>query len=270
MVSKVKRFWPVFILLIISLLVCIANYTPGTFLSGWDTLHPEFNFGLNFQRTLFGVFRVEQGLGAVAGHSHMADLPRIIFLYISHFIIPLSFLRYFYIFLNLILGPIGMYFLLERFFLKQKTASFLGGLFYLLNLGTLQIFNVPFEMFTTLFASLPLIFYFALGYLDGREYRIKNLLFLGFISLLNSPSAYAATLWYVFFLCFFTYFFVNFLIEKKDKHSLKHFLILIFVLVLTNLFWIMPNIYFILTHGKEVAHANINRLFSDQAFLKNK
>ena len=32
----------------------------------------------------------------------------------------------------------------------------------------------------------------------------------------------------------------------------------------------MPNIYFILNHSKDVASANINKLFSEQAFLKNK
>jgi len=270
MLAKIKAHWPIFGLLIISIALCIANYTPGTFLSGWDTLHPEFNFGLSFERTIFGVFRVEQGLGAIAGHSDMADLPRIIFLYISHFFVPISFLRYFYIFLNLIIGPIGMYFLLYKHFLKQKTASFLGALFYLLNLGTLQIFNVPFEMFTTLFAFLPLMFYYALSYLEGNKDRTRNLFLFAIISILNSPSAYAATLWYVFFLCFFTYFLVHFFVDRKDKHSLRHFLILMSTLIVTNLYWIMPNIYFILTHGAEVAHANINRLFSDQAFLKNK
>lgn len=270
MLHKLKSYFPIILLFVISFLICLTNYSPGTFLSGWDTLHPEFNFGLNFQRAFFGVFRVEQGLGAVAAHSQMADLPRIIFLYISHFILPLSFLRYFYIFLNLILGPIGIYLLLNRFFLKHKTASFLGGLFYLLNLGTLQVFNVPFEMFTTIFAALPFIFYFALAYLNEKEKRAQNLFIFAVISLLSSPSAYAATLWYVFFLCFFAYFFVHLLVEKKDKYSFKHFLILISTLIITNLFWIIPNIYFILTHGAEVAHANINRLFSDQAFLKNK
>lgn len=279
MLAKMKRWFtprnlseagPVFALLAVSLVVIFANYTPGTFLSGWDTLHPEFNFGLAFERTFFGVFRIEQGLGAVAGHSHMADLPRIILLYISHFIIPLSFLRYFYIFLTLFLGPIGMYFLLKRFFLKQKTASFLGSLFYLLNLGTLQAFNVPFEMFTTIFAALPFMFYFSFAYLEGGKERTKNLFLFGIVSLLNSPSSYAATLWYIFFLCFFTYFLIHILIDKKGKHSFKNFLILISVLLATNLFWIIPNIYFILSHGAEVARANINRLFSDQAFLKNR
>lgn len=270
MLEKFKSLWPVIFLLAIALILCIVNYTFGTFLSGWDTLHPEFNFSLNFQRTIFGVFRVEQGLGAVAGHSHMGDLPRIILLYISHFLVPLSFLRYLYIFINLILGPIGMYFLLKRFFLKENTSSFIGALFYLLNLGTLQTFNVPFEMFTTLFASLPFLFYFGLAYLQDEKHRSKNLFIFAIISLLNSPSAYAATLWYVFFLCFFVYFLLYFLVGKRNKKSLKQFLILIGVLILTNLYWIMPSIYFILNHGKEVANANINRLFSEQAFLKNK
>ena len=73
-------------LLLISIILAITNYTPGTFLSGWDTLHPEFNFGLNLGREITGVFRTEQGLGAVAAHSHMADLPHVFILYFLNFI----------------------------------------------------------------------------------------------------------------------------------------------------------------------------------------
>lgn len=271
MLAKLKSHWPVVFLLLVSLILCIVNYTPGTFLSGWDTLHPEFNFGLNFERTIFGVFRIEQGLGAVAAHSHMADLPRIILLYLSSFILPMSFLRYFYIFLNLIIGPLAMYFLLKHHFLKNDKASFLGALFYLLNLGTVQTFNVPFEMFTTLFATLPLMFYFATSYILEREKRTKNLLLFAISVIFNSPSAYASTLWFVLFLSFFTYFFLlSALNFKKGKHHLKHFFILTGVFLAINLYWLIPDIYFILTHGKEVAGANINKLFSEQAFLKNK
>lgn len=261
-----RKYWPIFFLFLISVVLCIANYTPNTFLSGWDTLHPEFNFNLNFQRTFFGVFRTEQGLGAVAAHSHMADLPRIFLLYLEHFILPESLLRYSYIFLNLILGPIGMYLFLEKHLLKNKLAAFLGGLFYLLNYGTLQIFNVPFEMFTTLFATLPFIFLFATNFLDS-ENRTKNLLLFSIFTLFNSPSAYAATLWYVFFLCFIIYVLSRSLIHKKQ---FKSALVLIFITLLINSFWLVPNLYFILNHAKEVQNANINLLFSEQAFLKNK
>ena len=271
MFEKFKTYWPIVFLLAISLILCLVNYTPGTFLSGWDTLHPEFNFGLNFQRTIFGVFRIEQGLGAVAAHSHMGDLPRIILLYISHFVLPLSFLRYFFIFLNVVIGTLGMYFVLNKYFLKQKTASFLGACFYLLNIGTIQTFNVPFEMFTMLFATLPLMFYFATGFILDKNNRTKNLLYFAILALFTSPSAYASTLWYMLFLSFFIYFLSLSLIHRKeDKKSLKHFLVLIFVFIVMNLFWIIPNLYFILNHSIEVQGANINRLFSEQAFLKNK
>lgn len=262
-----KRFWPIIFLLIASGLLCIANFTPNTFLSGWDTLHPEFNFGLNIGRTLFGVFRTEQGLGAVAAHSHMADLPRILILYLEHFVLPINFLRYSYIFLNIILGPIGMYLFLQKHLLKNKIASFLGGLFYLLNLGTMQIFNVPFEMFTTLFATLPFIFLFATSFLQENNNRVKNLLLFSIFVLFTSPSAYAATLWYVFFGSF-TIFIFSFILVNKLK--LKDGFILFGIILLLNLFWLAPNIYFVLFHAKEVQNANINLLFSDQAFLKNK
>lgn len=271
LLSKFKTYWPIVILLTIALVLCAKNYTPGTFLSGWDTLHPEFNFGLAFQRYFTGVFRVEQGLGAVTAHSDMADLPRLIILYISHFILPLDFLRYFYVFLNVIVGTLGMYFFLHKHLLKQKTASFLGALFYLLNLGTMQIFNVPFEMFTTLFMTLPLLFYFATSYIAEPDQKGKNLLFFCIFALLNSPSAYAATLWYVFFTAFFIYFLTFALVYKKEYWAtLRHFWILIIALLAVNLFWLAPNIYFVLYHAKEVQQANINLLFSDQAFLKNK
>jgi hypothetical protein len=88
-----KHLFPVSIFFIV-FLICLVNYQPGTFLTGWDTLHPEFDFGLNFSRLINGVWRNEQGLGAVAGHSHMADLPRVIILWLLHFFFPLNSLLY--------------------------------------------------------------------------------------------------------------------------------------------------------------------------------
>jgi len=107
-----RFFFPLLIILIAGLLAW-QNYTPGTILSGWDTLHPEFNFGLAFERAIFGVWRPEQGVGALAIHSHMSDLPRIVFLWLSSFVLPVNFLRYFYFFTTLALGPLGVYFFVK-------------------------------------------------------------------------------------------------------------------------------------------------------------
>jgi hypothetical protein len=253
----------------IGLILAIQNYAPGTFLSGWDTLHPEFNFTVAFQREINGVFRSEQGLGAVAAHSHMADLPHAFILYLLHFISPLSNLRYFYIFLNLILGPVGMYFFLNKHVVKNKIGAFLGSIFYLLNLGTLQTFVVPFEMFTTQYALLPWIFLFATDYLFKKEKSRKSLLFFLLSILFGAPMAYAATLWYVFFFVLILYLFSLNLFDRSPS-TLKKSLILIIMTLGINLFWILPNIYYALNHGQEVTKALINQLFSPQAFLYNK
>jgi len=259
------------ILFSLVVILILKNYTPDTFLSGWDTLHPEFNFFLNFQRLIFGVFRDEQGLGAITAHSHMSDLPRVILLYIFNLFLPLSLLRYSYIFLNLLLGPIGMYFLLRKIVLDKK-ASFLGGLFYLLNLGTLQQFIVPFEMFTTQYAFLPWIFLFAIEYLYSKNKNEKPLFFFALIMLLASPMAYASVLWYVTFISFFLFLLALSVpsLLKKDFLIFKKSVILMLISLLVNSFWIMPNIYFVLTSGSKIASANINTLFSPQAFLYNK
>ncbi len=69
-------------LVLITLSIARRNYTPGTFLSGWDTLHPEFNFGLYLKRVFWGVWREHQGIGAVASQAHAAELTRIPILFL--------------------------------------------------------------------------------------------------------------------------------------------------------------------------------------------
>lgn len=261
-------FFPA-ILFLIALILSIQNYTPGTFLSGWDTLHPEFDFKLNILRTFFGVFRPEQGLGAVAAHAHMVELPRIFILNILDFFFPIAQLRYIYIFICLIAGPLGMYFFLNRILIKRKLPSFLGALFYLLNLGTYQTFLVPFEMFTTLYATLPFVFWLFAEYLATHKKRL--LIFFSITVIMTAPAAYASTLWFIFFASLLLFFVPYILIQRKhSKGIVKRSFILIGILLALNLYWMLPNIYFALTQGSNIASANINKLFSEEAFAKNK
>lgn len=290
-----KNFFPIFIVLI-TIFLSIVNYQPGTWLSGWDTLHPEFNFPLNFKRVIDGVWREEQGLGAVAGHSHMADLPRIFILWLLSFIFPISCLRYLYIFLCLIFGPLGVYYFINltsqewskfRPHLRgvldpssstpgepvpvtpgvslTKLAAFLGACFYLFNLGTLQHFYVPFEMFPTLFAALPWLFLLATKFLKTK--KRSDLILFSMTTLLAIPMAYAAHLWYAFFLCFCLYLFF---LAFKNWALLKKAALLILMTLLINSYWLLPNFYFLATHAQDVPLAKANRLFSEEAFLANK
>jgi len=271
-----KNFYPL-LLVLITFLICLLNYKPGTWLSGWDTLHPEFNFSLNFKRLFFGVWREDQGLGAVAGHSHMADLPRVLVLWLFSFILPVSFLRYFYIFLCLILGPLGVYFFI-KYTLEESLriggppseasgGAFLGALFYLFNLGTLQHFYVPFEMFTVQYAALGWLFLFATKFLENG--KRKDLLVFSLATFLTTPQAYASTLFYVYFLMLGIYLLFLSFFSKKFLFLKRSFFVL-FIIFLVNSFWILPNLYFLKTSAKNVPEAKINLLFSEEAFLKNK
>lgn len=260
-------FYPT-ILVLLCLFVAFKNYTPGTFLTGWDTLHPEFDFNLNFKRLIFGVWRSEQGLGDLSGHSAMADLPRVVILWLFHFIFPLSFLRYSYVFLCLIIGPLAFYFLLKYLFQKSNYSSllsFLGTLVYLFNLGTLQQFYVPFEMFPTQWAFLPLLILFSLKYLHSP--KPKYLLTYLFFTFLATPQAYAAQLWYAFFAVYTLFLFLYTIFHHlKLKIPLILFLSTLFV----NSFWLLPNLYYALTSTQNTLNNKNNRLFSQEYLYQNR
>ena len=264
---KIISLFPA-LLFLICLVIISQAYVPGTWLSGWDTLHPEFDFLLNIKRQIFGVFREEQGLGAVAAHSHMADLPRTLFLWLSSVVIPQNLLRFFYIALCLPIGVLGTYFFIKNIILEnlekrlKESFAFLGALFYLFNLGTLQHFYVPFEMFTAAYAFIPWLFLTASNFL--KLHTKKNLLYFSLVTLLAAPMAYAPLLWYAVFGSLFLYllFFI--------RQSKKHVLVLISLTLLINSFWILPNLYFLLSGSAAlVPEARINKIFSDEAFLYN-
>jgi len=273
MLKKIKKIlqenYFLLIIALIAIFICILNYSPSTWLTGWDTLHPEFDFCLNLKREIFGVWSEYQGLGAISGHSHMADLPRILILNLFSVILPLNFLRYFYFFLCLILGPLGAFFFIEKIIFAKsqekstKMAAFLGGLFYLFNLGTLQHYYVPFEMFATLYAFLPWLLFFSTKFLT--ENKKSNLVIFSLITFLAIPMAYAATLWYVYFSGLIIYLFSIYLLNGRFHIYFKRIVLLIFITLLINSYWLLPNLYFLSSSAKNVPLAKINLMFSGEA-----
>src|SRR3989304_1014280 len=152
LLPKLSNFIFPALIILVALILAYLNYRPGTFLSGWDTLHPEFDLSLALKRAFWGVWQEHQGVGAVASQAHAAELPRLFIVWLLNLVLPLNLVRYSFFFLALGAGGLGAYFLAkyllsvhsERF---SREASFLAGVFYLLNLATLQQFYVPLEMF---------------------------------------------------------------------------------------------------------------------------
>lgn len=264
------------LLVILTITLSVFNFEPGTWLSGWDTLHPEFNLFLNLKRAVSGAWQEHQGLGATASQAHPAEIPRIIILVLLSLILPTSTLRYFYFFLCLVFGPLGVYYFLERIVFRNKNKldrnvlSFLGALFYLLNLGTLQHFYVPLEMFATYFASLGWLFLLATKFLETKKKKYFGLFSIA--TFFSASIAHTATLFYAYMLGFLVYVlsFSLFYFPKNKIIFLKRGFVLILAILIINSFWLLPNIYFILNHGHEVVNSKIHRLFSYEAILQSK
>lgn len=274
MMAFIKKF-QIYLFPLVIIFFCVflssKNYKPNTFLVGWDSIHSEFNIKESLNRTFWGVWREDQGLGTLAIHSHIADFPRIITIWLLSVVLPQNLLRYLYMFLTLILGSLGVYYFLDYLLNKKQqfflfTASFLGALFYLLNLGTLQHFFVPFEMFNVAYAFIPWVYLFLLKYL--KEDSKKYLLLFGIVNILTSPMAYAATLFYAYFGGLLVFLFIFNLLEHK-KFFFKRTFIAIFITLFLNLYWILPNIYSITSASKDISKAKVNILFSPEVFIRN-
>lgn len=261
------------ILIVLVIFLATKNYTPQTFLTGWDTLHPEFNLSHAFSTVLHGVWRNDQGLGAIAGHSHMAELPRLFFLLISSYVVPLSFVRYSFFFTNLLVGPLGVFYLVKRLSPSKLTqvvnlSALLSAVFYLLNLTTLQHFYVPFEMFAVQYAALPWLFLCVYRFLSSG--RRRDLAFFALVSFLAAPQAYAATLFYAWAFVLLSFLAAHLVHNKLSIASLKKVVVILTTLFATNAFWILPNMYSILFQSSEIRESSINQIFSNEAFLHNK
>ena len=261
--SKLKQILFPLILVFLTIIICFLNYSPNTFLTGWDTLHPEFNFSLNFQR-LISLWHPEQGLGDIPGHAQISELPRVFILYLLHFILPLNFLRYSYIFICFIIGPLGVYFLIN-FLFKKKLIAFLVALLYIFNLSTVQQFYVPFEMFPTQWAFLPFIILFSLKFLFEKSK--KNLILFSLFTLLATPQAYAPQLWFAFFFVYTSFLIIHSFFNLQD---FKKSLTLILFTLLLNAFWLIPNLFYIFTSSNINKDYRGNRLYSQEYLLKNR
>ncbi|MBU1132879.1 hypothetical protein KKG08_01255 [Patescibacteria group bacterium] len=266
----IKRYvFPVFIVCV-SIYICFKNYTIGTFLTGWDTLHPEFNFGLYWKRILDSVWQEHQGLGAVASQAHASEIIRVVILQFFNLFLKVNQIRYAYVFLMLIIGPLGVYFFLEYLLGKKNKGvvhnivSLIGSLLYLLNLGTLQNFYVPLEMFLTHFGFLGWVFLYGTKYFDSG--KKKELFFFLLFNILITPQAHTATLFYTYLMMLILYFGVLTLLKGHIKDILR----MLVIVLLVNSFWMLPNFYYAFTRGREVPESKIHHLFSNEAFLANK
>lgn len=267
--NKYNLFAIAAIFVLISILAA-TNWRPDTFLTGWDNLHPEFNFAAHISRSIFGTWQEYQGLGTVGGMGLAADLPRQVFLFLLSFILPMQLLRDFFHFSMLFVGTVGAYLVVKEVILynldekRGSLAGFVGSIFYLFNLATLQMFYVPFEPFSAHFGFLPWLIFTNVHFFRMKDK--KSLAFLLLVNILAIPQNSVATFFYVYFITLLFFLGVAWHLQRR----LKEVFIALFLLISVNAFWLFPNMYYVANKAKEHINAKVNLMATEDSFLLNK
>jgi len=252
----------VLLLIGIEIFLFLKNYIPNTYLIGWDNLMPEFNIWLNLKRSLFSVWQEYRGLGIYDGMAHASNLMHTIYIFLLHFCFTDNILRYAFIFLTHLLGGIGFFYLAKKI-IKNKNAAFLGALLYMFNLGVIQIYSAPLEVFSTHFVALPFLILSTINALDKPDK--KNILFLFIASILTTPQSFVPTIFVAFFILFFFILLFHYLQSK----NLKSVITVFSVIIIANLFWLIPFVYNVKNNAKIIQNARINQYSSEEIYLKN-
>lgn len=262
---------PLSILVLVFGAVVATNF-PSTWYTGWDNLHPEFNFGLNFSRALSSVWQSNQGLGTYGGHGYGATLPHTALLFLMSITLPDMLLRSTFTFICLISGAIGIYYLLRKLLYEKDSrirdiSSFIGGLFYMLNYTTVQSFYIQLEAFIVHFAALPWLFLTLIIYLEKRT--LKRLLIFLIISFITSVQGFIPPLFVVYFILLSIFLLIYFLKEISINRIKTSFLILILTLLI-NAYWLFPVGYYASSRSETYLNS-YNNISSTENFLeKNK
>ncbi|HOI05451.1 MAG TPA: hypothetical protein PLJ02_03235, partial [Candidatus Woesebacteria bacterium] len=66
-ISLLKKFWPQIFLFFLVTLLFYFNYSPNTYLTGWDNLQVELDLSINLERALNVSWQEYQGLGLLGG-----------------------------------------------------------------------------------------------------------------------------------------------------------------------------------------------------------
>lgn len=250
-IPGMKKLLPPFALVIVEVALFLTNYQPGTYFLGWDNLFPEMNFEANIQRSLFAVWEEYRGLGLLDGMSFAANLPHYLFLWLASAVLPLDTLRYFFFFLMHLVGGLGMYLFILKGLGRPRSPALAAALFYMLNLATVQMFYVPYELFAVHFAFLPWLVWFIFRYHDSGS--PKDLLLFALLSLAAVPQAHVPTI----FLVYLVVVGLVLLFRREIKRSL----VILLTIFIVNSFWLLPYGYGVLTGGtKTVIEAKINQM----------
>ncbi len=253
------------------IVVFITNFPFNSWMTGWDNLHPEFNFSMNIDRALHAVWQKNQGVGTYGGHGYAATLPHTIILFLLSLVLPLMYLRSFFTFFCLFSGGFGMFFLLRKILGKKNEtiknlSGISGALYYVLNFGTVQNFYIQLESFIVHFAVLPWLFLIILFFLEKPSKKTYTAFTL--LSIFSTIQGFIPPLFFVYMILLSMFLFFYFL----NHFSIKSFgliCILFFSTLVLNAYWFFPVVFYSFTKSATYLNSYNNLSSTNDFILKN-
>ncbi|RIK52073.1 hypothetical protein DCC61_00690 [Candidatus Microgenomates bacterium] len=264
-----KRWWGVFLLVLVEVGIVWANVRTGTWLIGWDSTQPELAFSTHLWRDLSSVWQEYRGLGMTDAMAHAANLVHVGYAWLLSLVLPTNYVRYAYVLLMHLMGGVGMYVLSMYILRKQERVrqgvAIVTALFYMLNPYTVQMFYQPLELFVMHFAALPWGVWALLTYFDAPERKkLWRLLIINFLAI---PQAHVPTIFIVYGLTIFTL-----IVSYWMKHwrvGWKRVRNVVVVLFAVNAFWGLPYIYSAMTSAAGINASKSSQLSNSEVVLRN-
>ena len=260
MKTFLKKYWPIIVLGIVLLTISILSFVPEKYLLSNDNYSPELNPKLTIFRSLISpAWRSYRVLG-FASDSEQADIFRAGLLGFMDLLLPNSSVAQVFSLLSIWVGTFSTAFLtyfLVRDFVKTKFAkiSFLiAGVLYITTLWTAWVFNFNMMPYITQFGFLPLVILCI--YLLFENWSYRRLLYLFLALVLFTATSVIATLFFVdivlivFFILFFGFLF---------KYKIKKIILTICVVLVTQLFWLLPFVGYTISASNNLIGSYTNR-----------
>ena len=262
--NALKKNISFILLVLILIIVTVVSIKPGKYILSNDNYSPELNPALSVSRYLQSpAWRGYRVLG-FASDSEQADIFRSGIFSIFNTFMPTWLVNQLFYFVSMAIGSLSIASLIKLLLKDSKLKKYsnygylFGGILYFTTLWTMWLFYQNMAPYIVNFGFLPLLFLSIYKY--SKEDSWKNLIFIFLSSLLFTATSIISTLFLVDFLFIVLFIiFVHFSSKYGRKREWKNIFITLGVLIVTQLFWILPFLHYTFTTSSDVVSSYVNR-----------
>jgi hypothetical protein len=258
------KSYPQILLILVLLLVCVLSISKGKYLLSNDNYSPELNPSLSISRYIQSpAWRGYRVLGFVS-ESEQADVFRSATFLLFNTFVPSWLLGQLFYLSCMSIGSLSIAFFTKGILKDSKLKRYsnwgflVSGIIYFTTLWTMWLFYQSMAPYIANFAFLPLVLLFVYKYC--RKSNMRNLLYLFLSLIFFTSTSVIATLFVVDFLLFVVFtIFVNLTVRKSRKRKKDDILKTLGLILVSQLFWILPFIHYTFTTSSDIVDSYTNR-----------